>query len=74
MNQDKAVCIECESDYFKNSSKMAELCPNCARELYGYTNCEHKFDGGNCIKCGWNGNKSEFIRQKVIKDNGKTKM
>ncbi|SHH79865.1 hypothetical protein SAMN05444148_2846, partial [Winogradskyella jejuensis] len=23
MNQEKTVCIECESDYFKNSSEMA---------------------------------------------------
>lgn len=66
MNQQKAVCVECKSDYFKNSSKMAELCPNCAHELYGYPNCEHKFKNGNCIKCGWNGQTSDFAKNRVI--------
>ena len=67
MNQEKTVCVECESDYFKNSSEMAELCPNCAHELYGYANCEHKFDNGNCTKCGWNGKTSEYLKNPTEK-------
>lgn len=70
MNQEKEVCVECESDYSKNSSEMAQLFPNCDHILYGYTNCEHKFHNGNCIKCGWNENKSKFIKQKAVNDNG----
>ncbi|WP_200777474.1 hypothetical protein [Wenyingzhuangia marina] len=67
INQEKKVCIECESDYYKNNSEMTELCPNCAYELYGYPNCEHEFNNGNCIKCGWNGNISEYIKSKIRK-------
>lgn len=29
-------CVECKNDYAKKSSKMAELCPQCAHKLYGY--------------------------------------
>ena len=72
MNREKVICVECESDYFKDSSEMYELCPECAHKLYGYPNCEHKFDNGKCAICGWNGNSSEFIKQKSTKDNGKT--
>jgi len=68
MNEEKVVCVECKSDYFKNSSEMAELCPNCAHELYGYPNCKHKFDNGNCKKCGWNGKQSEFVKNRQKKD------
>ncbi len=49
MNREKVICIECESDYFKDSSKMAELCPECSSILYGYPNCKHHFENGNCI-------------------------
>jgi predicted RNA-binding Zn-ribbon protein involved in translation (DUF1610 family) len=68
MNQEKVICSECKSDYFKNSSEMTGLCPNCAHALYGYSNCEHKFDQGNCIKCGWNGQQSGFIKNRLNKD------
>ena len=71
MNQEKGVCVECESDYFKNSSEMAELCPNCAHKLYEYPNCEHKFDNGNCIKCGWNGKTSEYLKKPNRKNNSR---
>ncbi len=31
-----AICIECGTEFLKNSSKMEELCPKCANLLYGY--------------------------------------
>jgi len=64
MKKETIICIECESDYFKGSSQMMELCPNCAHKLYGYPNCEHKFEKGNCLKCGWNGESSIFLTKK----------
>lgn len=45
------ICDECESEYFQDTSKMANLCPNCAHYLYGYENCKHHFVNGRCIKC-----------------------
>ena len=65
MNRDKIICAECESEYIKNSSEMAELCPDCSHKLYGHQNCEHKFENGNCTKCGWNGLTSEFLKNRV---------
>ncbi len=62
MNQDKVICIECESDYYKSRSQMTELCPDCAHKLYGYPNCKHEFEKGNCTKCGWNGKSSKFLK------------
>ena len=41
---------------------MTELCPDCAHKLYGYPNCEHEFENGNCTKCGWNGKSSKFLK------------
>jgi predicted RNA-binding Zn-ribbon protein involved in translation (DUF1610 family) len=64
MNREKKICNECESEYFKDSSEMTDLCPNCAHKLYGYPNCEHKFENGNCSKCGWNGQISEFLKNR----------
>ena len=62
MKKELNICIECESEYFKNSSKMKELCPNCAHKLYNYPNCEHKFENKKCSKCGWNGETSDFLK------------
>ncbi len=62
INQETKICVECESKYIINSSKMTELCPNCAHELYGYPNCKHEFKDRKCIKCGWNGKRSEFLK------------
>ncbi len=50
----EVICIECESHYYKDSSVMTELCPNCAHKLYGYPNCTHQFENGQCTKCGFN--------------------
>ena len=52
------ICDECGSEFLKSVSKMSSLCPECAHRLYGYENCEHIFENGKCIKCFWNGNKS----------------
>ena len=37
------VCDECGSLFFKGSSQMMGLCPECAHILYGYPNCAHHF-------------------------------
>ena len=60
-NQTKQ-CVECKSEYFVKSSKMPELCPECSHHLYGYENCEHQFTNGRCVKCYWNGSKSEYLK------------
>jgi len=65
MNREKIVCAECESEYFKDSSEMMELCSNCANKLYGHPNCEHDFENGNCVKCGWNGMTSEYLKNRM---------
>ncbi len=54
-------CIECASDYYIEKSPMKELCPNCSHYLYGYENCKHQIENGHCLKCYWNGNKTEYI-------------
>ena len=30
--------------------------------LYGYEKCQHVFKDGKCIKCLWDGSRSEYIR------------
>ena len=56
------ICDECGSEYVLEKSKMKSLCPNCAHMIYGYENCKHIFEQGRCVKCLWNGNKSEYIK------------
>ena len=46
-----AVCDECGSLFFKGSSQMMGLCPECAHILYGYPNCDHHFQNGRCVNC-----------------------
>ncbi|CAL2087313.1 conserved hypothetical protein [Tenacibaculum sp. 190524A05c] len=60
-NLNISKCTECLSEYYSKTSEMKGLCPNCSHEIYGYKNCEHKFEDGRCIKCFWNGNLSEYI-------------
>ncbi len=36
---------------------MANLCPECAYVLYGYENCNHRFENGRCARCYWDGSK-----------------
>ncbi|MBN6709660.1 hypothetical protein JFL47_11575 [Haemophilus haemoglobinophilus] len=57
------ICDECGSEYFAESSKMSDLCPDCSHYLYGYENCNHKFENGRCIYCYWNGFSSDFINK-----------
>jgi len=54
------ICDECGSEYYLNSSKMTNLCPECSHILYGYENCNHNFESGRCLKCFWNGNTSDY--------------
>ena len=68
MKQEKKFCAECESEYFKTRSEMINLCPNCAHKLYGYPNCEHKFENRGCVKCGWNEQTSEYLKNRDKKD------
>ena len=48
-----AVCNECGSLFFKGSSQMMALCPECAHILYGYPNCPHHFQNGRCGESSW---------------------
>ena len=61
------ICCECKSKFLVSTSKMMELCPECASILYGYENCNHIFKNGRCIKCLWNGNRSEYIKTFITK-------
>ena len=56
------TCDECGSAYLTSASQMASLCPECAHILYGYPYCEHVFRDGECVKCLWNGSRSEYLR------------
>ena len=67
MNREKNICTECESEYFKDSSEMTDLCPDCVHKLYDYPNCKHEFKNGNCSKSGWNGKTSEFLKNRIEK-------
>lgn len=57
------VCDECGSEYFVQTSTMANLCPGCSHVLYGYPNCDHLFENGRCLKCFWNGNTSDQLKK-----------
>jgi len=59
----KMNCDECGSPFFTESSKMSDLCPECSSKLYGYENCSHSFEKGNCRKCGWDGSVSKFLNK-----------
>jgi len=55
------ICNECKSEFYKQSSIMENLCPECASVLYGYKNCPHEFVNNRCEKCYWNGNSSDYV-------------
>ena len=59
------ICCECESEFLIAASKMKDLCPECANIIYGYENCKHIFKNGTCIKCLWNGNRSEYVKSLI---------
>jgi len=65
MNLNKSlikVCDECKSDFYKDSSLMESLCPECVHILYGYENCQHEFkDHKHCSKCYWDGSSSQYL-------------
>jgi predicted RNA-binding Zn-ribbon protein involved in translation (DUF1610 family) len=64
------ICNECKSDFYKDSSLMENLCPECAHILYGYENCEHDFTNQKCCKkCYWNGKSSEYVNKLKSKNN-----
>lgn len=56
------VCDECGSEFYRTTSQMSHLCPECASVLYGYENCKHDFNEGRCLKCYWNGEISPYIK------------
>ncbi len=61
-SEEIAICDECGSEFLKSTSKMSSLCPECASILYGYENCNHSFKDGKCVKCLWDGSRSEYIK------------
>ena len=61
-NSNINTCDECGSDFFSDTSQMANLCPECSHILYSYKNCDHQFENGSCIKCFWNGNLSYLVK------------
>lgn len=56
------TCDECKSEFYENSSLMQNLCPECSHIIYYYENCEHVFKNDRCVKCFWNGNSSDYLR------------
>jgi len=62
-DRETKVCNECKSEYYTDSSKVRDICPECSHVLYGYENCAHQFVNGRCLKCFWNGNASEYIKK-----------
>ncbi|RVC75082.1 MAG: hypothetical protein E5Y89_04340 [Mesorhizobium sp.] len=59
------TCEECGSAYFGGVSAMVNLCPDCAHHLYGYPNCDHRFESGQCVVCGWDGSRSQFVARLI---------
>ena len=55
------ICDECKSEFYKPSSLMENLCPECASALYGYNNCQHEFVNHRCKKCYRNENSSDYV-------------
>ena len=55
--------MSAEALFFKGSSQMMGLCPECAHILYGYPNCGHHFQDGRCVNCYWDGSKSAYIKK-----------
>jgi hypothetical protein len=64
-SRDLKRCDECGSDYFADSSKMSNLCPECAHHLYGYPSCEHIFFADRCVSCAWDGSRSTFLEGRL---------
>ena len=60
-NTDK-TCDECASPFIGAASRFDGLCPECAHWLYGMPNCEHQIVAGRCVRCGWNGAESDYVK------------
>jgi hypothetical protein len=60
---ERVACDECLSLYYRSTSQMEALCPECAHVLYGYPQCEHDFKNGRCTKCYWDGSVSKHINE-----------
>jgi predicted RNA-binding Zn-ribbon protein involved in translation (DUF1610 family) len=56
-------CDECGSTFFADKSEMERLCPNCSHFIYGYPNCDHRFENDRCKICGWDGSLSTYVQQ-----------
>ena len=68
-----STCDECNSDYYSDTSQMSNLCPECSSILYGYENCKHDFENGQCLKCFWNGSVSDYVQKLKDKNLNKSK-
>ncbi len=67
-SEDLVQCEECSSLFIKSKSEMVSLCPECSHHLYGYGNCNHKFESGRCVECFWDGSASEYVTKlKLVK-------
>jgi predicted RNA-binding Zn-ribbon protein involved in translation (DUF1610 family) len=62
-NKQLKVCDECKSQFYSDTSKMENVCPECSHLLYGYENCMHQFVKNRCIKCYWDGSTSEYLKK-----------
>jgi predicted RNA-binding Zn-ribbon protein involved in translation (DUF1610 family) len=64
------VCNTCASEFFVHTSKMKNICPECAHLIYNHKRCFHKFENERCSKCYWNGKTSAYalkLKQKALK-------
>ena len=66
INKPINVCDECGSEYYQDTSKMQNLCPECSNILYGYENCIHNFKNGRCLECFWDSSTSDYINKEKI--------
>ncbi|QHI36606.1 hypothetical protein IMCC3317_19690 [Kordia antarctica] len=70
MNKEINTCNTCGSEFYTKTSKMKNICPECAHQIYNRHRCFHKFEDGRCIKCYWNGKTSAYAL-KLKKQNRK---
>jgi hypothetical protein len=61
MAAEEKQCDECGSMFIAAQSAMSCLCAECARHLYDYPACAHRFSEGRCGLCGWDGSVSAFL-------------
>lgn len=59
---DERRCDECGSGFNPAATRMAGLCAECAHRLYGYPACPHEMSAGRCMRCGWDGSVSDFLK------------